>query len=370
MDRRHRGRPSAIRWQMMLMPNTTERGVFATPRCPISTTCSRWRAISCAMPPTPRTPCRNAICGRCVISTAIAVPAMKPWLLTILRNVCNAEFARRGKQEIAGRSSAPKSRRPKTCRCGRSRKPRRKPCCCAQQDDDTIRRLVAELPQPFREAIVLREVNDLSYQRDCRGRRRAGRNGDVAAGARAIDAALGVERRGRMRALMNCAECEILLHALIDGELDAGHARDVEAHVATCSGCAEKLKAFRAMRDAMAGAEPERDRAGEPAQPHRGGAAVADGARHRAAQIRAAIAADRSSADLPRARRFLRPLAASLVLDRLPQRSGADDRRRSRVGAYPLAAGRPSDGRGNQRPAHGQAVVQRQARRRAAGRST
>jgi len=27
-------------------------------------------------------------------------PAMKPWLLAILRNVCNAEFARRGKQEI------------------------------------------------------------------------------------------------------------------------------------------------------------------------------------------------------------------------------------------------------------------------------
>src|SRR6201986_3977540 len=27
-------------------------------------------------------------------------PAMKPWLLTILRNVCNAEFARRGKHEI------------------------------------------------------------------------------------------------------------------------------------------------------------------------------------------------------------------------------------------------------------------------------
>src|SRR5215471_5848249 len=27
-------------------------------------------------------------------------PAMKPWLLTILRNVCNAEFARRGRQEM------------------------------------------------------------------------------------------------------------------------------------------------------------------------------------------------------------------------------------------------------------------------------
>jgi anti-sigma factor RsiW len=54
---------------------------------------------------------------------------------------------------------------------------------------------------------------------------------------------------------MNCAECEILLHALIDGELDAGHAREVEAHVAQCSGCAEKLKAFRAMRDALAAAD-------------------------------------------------------------------------------------------------------------------
>ncbi len=33
-----------------------------------------------------------------------------------------------------------------------------------RHDDATIRRLVAALPQPFREAIVLREVNDLSYQ--------------------------------------------------------------------------------------------------------------------------------------------------------------------------------------------------------------
>jgi RNA polymerase sigma-70 factor, ECF subfamily len=33
-----------------------------------------------------------------------------------------------------------------------------------QQDGATIRRLVAELPEPFREAIVLREMNDLSYK--------------------------------------------------------------------------------------------------------------------------------------------------------------------------------------------------------------
>ncbi len=54
---------------------------------------------------------------------------------------------------------------------------------------------------------------------------------------------------------MNCAESEVLIHALIDGELDAGHARDVEAHAAACRACADKLRAFRALRAAMAAAD-------------------------------------------------------------------------------------------------------------------
>ena len=37
---------------------------------------------------------------------------------------------------------------------------------------------------------------------------------------------------------MTCDEAEILLHALIDGELDAGHAREVENHIAGCPRCA------------------------------------------------------------------------------------------------------------------------------------
>jgi anti-sigma factor RsiW len=53
---------------------------------------------------------------------------------------------------------------------------------------------------------------------------------------------------------MNCAEFEVLVHALIDGELDAGHAREVEAHAAACSACGEKLASFRALHDAMSGA--------------------------------------------------------------------------------------------------------------------
>jgi anti-sigma factor RsiW len=52
----------------------------------------------------------------------------------------------------------------------------------------------------------------------------------------------------------NCSDYEMLLHALADGELDAGHVREVEAHIAGCAACAQKLKAVRALREAMAGA--------------------------------------------------------------------------------------------------------------------
>ncbi len=51
---------------------------------------------------------------------------------------------------------------------------------------------------------------------------------------------------------MTCDEANILLHALIDNELDAGHAREVEAHIATCPSCAAELAAYRQMREAMA----------------------------------------------------------------------------------------------------------------------
>jgi RNA polymerase sigma-70 factor (ECF subfamily) len=90
-------------------------------------------------------------------------PAMKPWLLAILRNVCNAEFARRGKQEIAADYSEDE---PGAEQVPMWQEPQASPeaALLREQDGATIRRLIAELPQPFREAIVLREVNDLSYQ--------------------------------------------------------------------------------------------------------------------------------------------------------------------------------------------------------------
>jgi RNA polymerase sigma-70 factor (ECF subfamily) len=90
-------------------------------------------------------------------------PAMKPWLLAILRNVCNAEFARRRKEEVPTDTT---QEDPVTEAMPMWQEPQASPenLVLRQQDSATIHRLVAELPQPFREVIVLREINDLSYQ--------------------------------------------------------------------------------------------------------------------------------------------------------------------------------------------------------------
>jgi len=51
---------------------------------------------------------------------------------------------------------------------------------------------------------------------------------------------------------MTCDEARLLLHASIDGELDAGHAREVEAHITTCAACAAELSAQREMKRMLA----------------------------------------------------------------------------------------------------------------------
>ena len=54
---------------------------------------------------------------------------------------------------------------------------------------------------------------------------------------------------------MTCAESEVLLHALLDGELEAGHAREVETHLETCPRCARQLVAYRELQQAMPAAQ-------------------------------------------------------------------------------------------------------------------
>jgi RNA polymerase sigma-70 factor, ECF subfamily len=89
-------------------------------------------------------------------------PAMKPWLLAILKNVCNGEFMQRRRREVptdyaqdeSAAEAMPMWQEPQAS-------PEK---VMEQRDSARIWRLVAELPEPFREAIVLREMNDLSYK--------------------------------------------------------------------------------------------------------------------------------------------------------------------------------------------------------------
>jgi RNA polymerase sigma-70 factor (ECF subfamily) len=89
-------------------------------------------------------------------------PAMKPWLFAILKNVCNNEFVRRGRQEMSADCSTDET--VESAPMWQEQQATPETLLAKQQDGDIIRKLVAALPQPFRETIVMREVNDLSYQ--------------------------------------------------------------------------------------------------------------------------------------------------------------------------------------------------------------
>jgi RNA polymerase sigma-70 factor (ECF subfamily) len=89
-------------------------------------------------------------------------PAMKPWLLAILRNVCRAEYARR--------ASAPSTTLDDTLEQAEQQpmwhEEQQTPeaAVLKEQDAITIRKLVDALAEPFRETFLLREINNLSYR--------------------------------------------------------------------------------------------------------------------------------------------------------------------------------------------------------------
>jgi RNA polymerase sigma-70 factor, ECF subfamily len=89
-------------------------------------------------------------------------PQIRPWLFAILRNVCHSARARAGADpqpagaaEDINEATIPVwNETPET--------PER--AVLRQRDADTVRTLIAALPVQFREVIVLREIEDLSYR--------------------------------------------------------------------------------------------------------------------------------------------------------------------------------------------------------------
>jgi RNA polymerase sigma-70 factor (ECF subfamily) len=84
---------------------------------------------------------------------------VKPWLMAILRNVCHAVYAGNARlvftAEPGELSALP---------IWREDSDTPEQAMLRRHDSDTMRRLIGELPAEFREVIVLREINDLSYR--------------------------------------------------------------------------------------------------------------------------------------------------------------------------------------------------------------
>jgi RNA polymerase sigma-70 factor (ECF subfamily) len=89
---------------------------------------------------------------------------IKPWLLAILRNVCRAEYARRGALAAVQTDGAEDAADAVAENIWGEASPSPESVSLSRFDAETVQRLIAQLPDAFREVLVLREINDLSYR--------------------------------------------------------------------------------------------------------------------------------------------------------------------------------------------------------------
>ena len=85
---------------------------------------------------------------------------IKPWLLAILRNVCHAAYAGNARLIFTTDSGAGDQTPPVWCEDADTPEQ----MLVRRHNSDTMRRLIGTLPAEFKEVIVLREINDLSYR--------------------------------------------------------------------------------------------------------------------------------------------------------------------------------------------------------------
>jgi RNA polymerase sigma-70 factor (ECF subfamily) len=88
---------------------------------------------------------------------------VKPWLLAILRNVCRVEFCRRSRVLLYDVNAEP-DKQEGTVPLWREAQDTPETEMLRKLDAETVRGLVAALPDVFREVIVLRELEDMSYR--------------------------------------------------------------------------------------------------------------------------------------------------------------------------------------------------------------
>jgi RNA polymerase sigma-70 factor (ECF subfamily) len=88
---------------------------------------------------------------------------VKPWLFAILRNVCRVEFGRRSRVVLYDVNAEPDNSE-SAIPLWQETQDTPETEMLRRLDAETIRGLVASLPDSFREVVVLREIEDLSYR--------------------------------------------------------------------------------------------------------------------------------------------------------------------------------------------------------------
>jgi len=88
-------------------------------------------------------------------------PDIKPWLFAILRNVCNAEYARRAHSPAAIEDTPEAAEQEPLWRESEASP---ETAMLRSRDATAIRKLIDALAEPFKETFVLREINNLSYR--------------------------------------------------------------------------------------------------------------------------------------------------------------------------------------------------------------
>ena len=94
--------------------------------------------------------------------------------------------------------------------------------------------LIALLPEEFREVLILREMEDMSYREIADDHRCADRHGDVAAGAGPRDAAREMDGEGRR---MSCEQSLRDPEPISTANSMRAEASEAERHLETCAEC-------------------------------------------------------------------------------------------------------------------------------------
>ena len=128
---------------------------------PISTTPLRSPAGLPAIVPMPRMSCRTPACGRWLPSSSAVVERPRAWLLTIVRNTAFSWLAKNRPTTVV-LTDDPQLLDAATVQ--RDSAPDPEEALIAAADEAALELAIQALPHLFREVIVMRDINRMSYR--------------------------------------------------------------------------------------------------------------------------------------------------------------------------------------------------------------